>query len=244
MLNITEMTFKFISIITKTFLKLRLHYIIRPFENFFENLIYLSRFSAWRLKNRNIAFNDFPTRSDYSKRYNLYDYLYKEIIKDDTINYLEFGVAKGDSIKWWLSHNKNENSKFSGFDTFKGLPESWGNFKKGHFDTNLKFPDTNDARASFIPGLFQQTLPEFLKTFTPNNNRLIIHCDADLYSSTLFVLTNIAPFLKKDDIILFDEFNVPIDEYRAYLNFGQSFYLNTELIGAANNYTCTAFKVL
>ena len=30
--------------------------------------------------------------------------------------------------------------------------------------------------------------------------------DADLYSATLFTLTSFAPFLKKGDIILFDEF--------------------------------------
>jgi hypothetical protein len=67
--------------------------------------------------------------------------------------------------------------------------------------------------------------------------------DADLYSATLYVLTTLAPFLKKGDIIFFDEFVVPTHEFKAYLDFIQSFYLNLELIGAANNYYFAAFKV-
>ena len=57
--------------------------------------------------------------------------------------------------------------------------------------------------------------------------------DADLYSATLYVLTNIAPFLKKNDIIFFDEFAVPTHEFKAYLDFTQSFNINLELIAAA-----------
>ncbi|MEI7473046.1 MAG: hypothetical protein WCJ85_12370, partial [Chitinophagaceae bacterium] len=71
------MTFRFIGLIMKTFMKLKLHILIRPFENFFESLIYLSRFSAWSAENRKIPYNDFPTKSAYLKRYDLYEYLYK-----------------------------------------------------------------------------------------------------------------------------------------------------------------------
>ena len=67
--------------------------------------------------------------------------------------------------------------------------------------------------------------------------------DADLYSATLYVLTSIAPFLKKDDIILFDEFAVPTHEFKAYYEFVQSFYIKMDLIAAANNYYFSAFKV-
>jgi hypothetical protein len=37
-------------------------------------------------------------------------------------------------------------------------------------------------------GLFQESMPGFLKTFQPTS-RLSIHCDADLYSATLYVLS-------------------------------------------------------
>ena len=40
--------------------------------------------------------------------------------------------------------------------------------------------------------------------------------DADLYSSTLYVLTMLAPYLKAGDIVMFDEFTVPRHEYLAF----------------------------
>ena len=67
--------------------------------------------------------------------------------------------------------------------------------------------------------------------------------DADLYSATLYALTSLAPYLKKGDIIFFDEFVVPTHEFKAYSDFIQSYYINLELIAAANNYYFVAFKV-
>jgi hypothetical protein len=67
--------------------------------------------------------------------------------------------------------------------------------------------------------------------------------DADLYSSTLYCLTSLAPFLKKDDIILFDEFTVPQHEFLAFKNFTESYYLKFQLIATANNYFFSAFKL-
>ncbi len=52
------------------------------------------------------------------------------------------------------------------------------------------------------------------------------------------------PFLKKGDIIFSDEFAVPTHEFRAYLDFIQSYYVNLEPIGAANNYYFAAFRVV
>jgi hypothetical protein len=68
--------------------------------------------------------------------------------------------------------------------------------------------------------------------------------DADLYSATLYVLTSLAPFLKKDDIIFFDEFAVPTHEFKAFHEFVQSYYVNLKLIAAANNYYFAAFQVV
>jgi len=165
-----------------------------------------------------------------------------EKLTDSAINYLEFGVADGHSFRWFLAENSNSESRFSGFDTFTGLPEDYGPFKKGFFDTGNKVPETNDQRAQFYPGLFQQTLPAFLRDMD-NSRRKIIMLDADLYSSTLFVLTSMAPFLKKDDIIFFDEFAVPRHEFKAYLEFTQSYLIPLKLIAAANNYYFVAFRV-
>jgi len=67
--------------------------------------------------------------------------------------------------------------------------------------------------------------------------------DVDLYSATIYVLTSLAPYLKKGDIIFFDEFSVPTHEFKAYHEFVQSYYINLELIAAANNYYFVAFRV-
>ena len=60
---------------------------------------------------------------------------------------------------------------------------------------------------------------------------------------TFLVVKNCAPYLKKGDIIFFDEFVVPTHEFKAYSDFIQSYYINLELIAAANNYYFVAFKV-
>ena len=71
----------------------------------------------------------------------------------------------------------------------------------------------------------------------------IIHLDADLYSATIFTLSQLYPFLKRGDFILFDEFNVPLHEFKAYDDFISSFYVKLKPIGAVNNFYQTAFVV-
>jgi hypothetical protein len=226
------------------FAYLRLDKFFNLFSGLYSNLFYLTKFSSWINKNKKIKYNDFPSKWDYKKRYSLYKWVIeKEDISITPINYMEFGVASGESFRWFLEQNSNKESQFFGFDTFTGLPEDFGPYKKGMFDNNNKVPEISDQRGKFYQGLFQQTLPSFLPTLN-NAKRNIIMMDADLYSATLYVLTNIASFLKKDDIIFFDEFAVPTHEFKAYLDFVQSYYINLELIAAANNYYFVAFKVI
>jgi hypothetical protein len=189
--------------------------------------------------------NDFyyPFR-DYSKRYELYKYvIQKENIRLEPINYLEFGVSGGYSFGWWLDANNNNDSRFYGFDTFEGLPENWGLFKKGEMFSSV--PVSKDPRAEFIKGLFQETLFEFLETHNLHDGKKkVVHLDADLFSSTLFVLTSIAKYLKEGDIVLFDEFNVPNHEFYAFKCFSDSFYIKTKVIGSVNNYLQVALKIV
>lgn len=226
------------------FMRWKLHYVVEPFTGFLLNLAYMSKLSKWANAQKNIPFNDFyQPKSDYWLRLKLYDYLITHEGLDGAINYLEFGVAEGVSFRWWVEHNRNAGARFYGFDTFTGLPEDWGPFKAGDMSSNNKIPDINDTRVQFYRGLFQQSLPGFLKTF--DNSRLnLIHMDADLYSSSLFVLTSLAPYLKKGDVIMFDEFAVPMHEFLAFKNFTESYYCKLQLIGAANNYHFSAFRVM
>jgi len=225
------------------FTYLRLDVVFNFFSGFFANLFYLTKFSSWVNKNRRLAYNDFPSRWDYNKRFSLYEWVMEhEKLKHTAINYLEFGVADGHSIKWFVQQNSHAGSRFHGFDTFTGLPEDFGVYKKGQFNTNNKVPEMDDPRVTFYPGLFQQTLPGFLSKINTTNLNVIM-MDADLYSATLYVLCTLAPFLKKDDIIFFDEFAVPTHEFKAFYDFTQAYYPDLKLIAAASNYYFAAFKV-
>ncbi len=224
------------------FIQLRLHVVFGKLLGFFDNMAYLTRLSKWVSENKNIPYNDFPSKWDYFKRNDFYKYVFDTQQLDDAINYLEFGVANGESFKLWLQQNKHPESRFYGFDTFDGLPEDWGVYKKGYFSTNFRVPEINDQRGKFFTGLFQQTFSTFLKDYNPAK-RNVVMLDADLYSSTLFVLTSLAPYLKKGDIVFFDEFVVPTHEFKAYTDFLQSYYFNLRLIAAANNYYFVAFVI-
>lgn len=235
------MKFTIIRLAKSIFIKLRLHYIFGPLEGFFLQLSQLSKMSRWANKHKNIPGNDFFSKWDYQKRFTLYESIFNTENLNQEINYLEFGVAQGTSFQWWMTKNTNPSSRFHGFDTFTGLPEDFGPYKKGYFNSG-SIPHIIDDRGKFYQGLFQQTLPGFLKEFD-NSKRKVIMMDADLYTATLYTLTSLAPYLKKGDIILFDEFSVPTHEFMAYQDFINSYYLDLEPIGVINNYYFIAFKI-
>ncbi len=198
------------------------------------NTIKLSKWIHEHVNEKNKNAVNFSNREDH------YSYVFNTEIKNTEICYLEFGVYNGASIKWWIENNTNPGSVFFGFDTFEGLPEKWGTYTKGDFKSDT--PDITDSRLKFIKGLFQHTLHSSLKDINLDR-RLLIHLDADLFSSTLFVLTSLAPFLKKGDIILFDEFNVPNDEFSALEIFCRSYYISYELLSATKNFFQTSIKI-
>jgi O-methyltransferase len=200
----------------------------------------LSRWMAGQTRDK--SFNDFPRwQTDYQRRYRLYEYLCREYdLGKIPITYLEFGVAEGHSFNWWLKRNQHKHSLFYGFDTFEGLPESWGKFQKGSMSYGL--PVINSDRVELLKGLFQENLPEFLME-SCLSGQLVIHMDADLFSSTLFVLMSLLPYLKKGDVLIFDEFNVPDHEFRAWKIFTEATYIKMDLIAAVNNYHQVAFMI-
>jgi len=209
----------------------------------FKFMGHLSSLSKWISSNREISFTSFPSNTfDYGNRLKLYTHIAEQEIKNQPIDYFEFGVAAGHSFNWWLDKNDNEDSQFFGFDTFTGLPEDWGPFKKGAMSNGNELPKINDSRGSFYQGLFQQTLFKFLENYNSKKRKVIL-MDADLYSSTLFVLTTISQYLNPDDIIIFDEFNVPMHEYKAFKEWVESFYIDYKVLGEANNYYHTAIMI-
>jgi O-methyltransferase len=211
-------------------------------SNIFNFLSHFAKLSRW-INRQKVPYSDFftPKRLRH-RRFELYQYIIATEKLESNFDYLEFGVASGISFKWWINEIKVDTVKFYGFDTFSGLPEDWGPFKKGDMSSNNKIPVTNDSRCSFFEGVFQQTLPKFLKNYD-SKNRKVIHLDADLYSSTLFVLTSISSILKSGDLIFFDEFCVPMHEFKAFDEWTKSFYINYEVLGAVNNFFQICIKI-
>ncbi|MFY9743488.1 MAG: glycosyltransferase [Candidatus Sulfotelmatobacter sp.] len=174
--------------------------------------------------------------------------MYESIVKQENldtegIDYLEFGVYRGDSIKWWSERIATSGARFIGFDTFTGLPEQWHEgAPPGTFSTQGNPPITHDSRVNFEVGMFQETLPEFIRRFK-RNKKLVLHLDADLYSSTLFVLTSIASMLTPGDLLFFDEFATPRHEFRAFSDCVKAFGIKCDVVGAVNGFNQVCFKI-
>ena len=126
----------------------------------------------------------------------------------------------------------NKQSFFWGFDTFVGLPEDWGSDKKGCYTNKGELPKTEDTRCGFKKGLFAETLPGF--DLTPYKRlRKIIHLDADLYSSTLFVLAELRRDINKGDIIILDDYFSPAKmdhEFKGLDDFIKAYPLKFETV--------------
>jgi len=181
----------------------------------------------------------------FSTRECLYKYLMKSI-QPVSFNYMEFGVYQGKSIRFFIEHNHHPHNKYFGFDTFYGIPTDWGNRKAGSYSNSGNLPEINDHRLNFLVGTFQEQLPAFLITNKKilANQINIIHLDADVYSSTLFVLIHLIPYLKTGDYILFDEFSFLLDhEFKAFNDFCMASEIKIDLIASTIDNVQTLFEV-
>ena len=178
---------------------------------------------------RSILRTKFPSlyaSKQISRRENVWDYSLSVVGVDKKILFLEFGVHEGSSLAYFSSKIKNANSKLYGFDSFEGLPEKWGNKPVGKFSTKGVVPTVEDNRVSFVKGWFQDTLPS-LNISALGFDAVLVHMDADLYSSTLFVLSQL--WLKFNVVfVIFDEFIN--HEARALYNFVQSHPCSIEFL--------------
>ena len=182
-------------------------------------------------------------RGPYEARDEMYAALMKDASLEGAIDYLEFGVFAGRSLKWWLSANKDPASSFVGFDSFLGLPEDWrAGRQAGTFARGGKPPQIDDSRCRFEIGWFTDTLPPFVRAFG-HPRRTVIHLDADLYSSTLFVLTTLAPVLRNGDILVFDELHDSCHEGRALLDFESGFGFEFEVLVGMNGHGRAALRI-
>lgn len=179
----------------------------------------------------------FPTRES------MWDRLAEQ--HDGDIDFLEFGVDEGHSILHWARTNLSPRSRFFGFDTFEGLPETWNRaYQKGHFDRGGHAPHTDDSRVSFVNGLFQETLGEFLATYAPDGRNLVVHIDCDLYASALYCLTKLDAFIRCGTLVIFDEFGDVQHEFRAFNDYLASYRRRARLVCAHDDFFTAAVEMM
>ncbi|HEY4030475.1 MAG TPA: TylF/MycF/NovP-related O-methyltransferase [Caulobacteraceae bacterium] len=174
-------------------------------------------------------------------RFALYSLVSAELIGGRPFDYLEFGVFKGESIRKVSELNPNPACRFFGFDSFEGLPQDWNEEKKkGYFDVGGALPKVDDERVLFVKGWFDQTLPPFLVNYTPQD-QLWIHIDADLYGSTLCVLTYLNKHIRPGTVVVFDEVEDLMHEFKALCDFQDMSGKTLELFAATQECRQAAF---
>jgi O-methyltransferase len=175
----------------------------------------------------------------FSHRFELYSYIQSRYLRDEAIDYIEFGVAGGESLLKWAEINLNSGTRLIGFDSFDGLPQTWqsitGSAPVGAYSRGGAIPITFDKRVQIVKGLFSETLRGFLGEFQ-SQARLVVHIDADLYSSTLYVLSHLDTIMVKGSILIFDEFSNPLHEWRAFRDYMVAFGRSFNVLGAAGSY--------
>ncbi len=173
--------------------------------------------------------NGYHVTRRVDRREQLFDMVGARIAEREVL-YLEFGVFRGAATRYWSKLLRNPGSKLHGFDSFEGLPESWLPHRPaGHFSVGGEIPQIDDPRVEFFRGWFEQTLPEYK---IPEHDVLVLNLDADMYSSTIFVLNALERAIVPGTYIYFDEFNHRLHELRALDEFTRRTGMRFSLLGA------------
>jgi hypothetical protein len=161
-------------------------------------------------------------------------------VQDKAVLYLEFGVFKGRTTRYWSAKLRNPDARLHGFDSFEGLPEEWAEHSKGAiFNAAGEIPVIADSRVQFFKGWFDQVLPNYV---VPKHEVLILIMDADLYSSTAYVLSHLRPHIRPGTLIYFDEMNHVEHEPKAFDEFMRQTSLRFRPICADRTLTCAFFE--
>jgi len=152
---------------------------------------------------------------------------------------LELGVFKGQSIH---TIARGTDRPVHGFDSFEGLPEDWAGNKspKGEFSLKGQLPSV-PASVTLHKGWFEDTLPGFLDAHS--DEIALAHVDCDLYSSSKFVLDQMAERLRVGTILVFDDyFNYPgwrEHEFKAFAELVARTGIEYKYLGYARHQVAT-----
>lgn len=183
--------------------------------------------------------NGFKSAPRFSDRWLMYETLAAPI-REEQVLYLEFGVYEGYTLRRWAKLLTNPASSLHGFDSFEGLPENWDGLRpKGSFDVKGIIPQYDDRRISLHQGWFENVLPHFV---IPDHERLVIHIDADLYSSTKFVLHTLREVIVPGTLLIFDEFCDRHHEMKAFDEFLNTTGMSFHFAGGTTNLEQVTFE--
>jgi O-methyltransferase len=154
--------------------------------------------------------------------------------------YLEFGVAQGETTRYWCNLLRNPRSRLHGFDSFQGWPEDWilGRFR-GHFDTPGLPLLIDDPRVQLFAGWFQDTLSRYEP---PPHDVLVVNLDADLYSSTSFVLNHLEKIIVPGSYLYFDALQHREHELKAFDEFVRWTGMKVSCFGATHPFIEVVFR--
>jgi predicted O-methyltransferase YrrM len=153
----------------------------------------------------------------YLKRYNLL--ILCSIIKQQFTegNIIEIGVGAGETTAY-LRNYFNENFNLFIYDSFEGLSEPTtddllGNFHvvKGNLCYRLDYikhilnQNCTNKNIEYIQGWVDDTIPKNLP-----NDICFAHIDVDLYEPTYHSLKHVIPKMKKNGVIIVDDYDDPV----------------------------------
>ena len=145
-------------------------------------------------------------------RWAVFDKVIAEV-QDKRVLYMEFGVFRGRTTRYWSARLRHPDAKLHGFDSFEGLPGAWGPHSKGTFSVSGQIPVVDDPRVSFFKGWFEDTLQDYR---VPEHDVLVMIMDADMYASTALAFRRLTPYIRRGTFIYFDELNHVEDEAKAF----------------------------
>jgi hypothetical protein len=73
-------------------------------------------------------------------------------VRHERVLYLEFGVYRGASMRYWSERLRHPGAILHGFDSFEGLPEEFcasSGLSRGYFSTGGAAPVIQDSRVWF-----------------------------------------------------------------------------------------------
>jgi hypothetical protein len=191
-----------------------------------EYVLYLSKFGKLRI---------------FSKREKLWRHILNEYeLKNEQNIYFEFGVAWGYLTFWWTKRIKNSKVKWHGFDRFTGLPRKWEALPEGAFSANGETPQISDARITWHVGDVEETIFQLDESVPSEFQRRIIFFDLDIYEPTNIAYTHLKPFIRKGDILYFDEARMA-DEWKLFTERVVNDF-DFKIIGITFN--CLALEIL